>query len=157
MFAPSIVYSPGDPYLNLLARMSWLPVMPIPGAGHAAFQPIWAEDVAGCVMAALPGGSSAAEAVGRRYELAGPDTLTHREIVELALRSFRRQRRVVGVPIAIVRRLLGLVELFGGPTAFATWDEAELLEVPLIAAGGPRTPRHWGCPRGSMRAVLGVA
>ncbi|HET9105356.1 MAG TPA: NAD(P)H-binding protein [Solirubrobacteraceae bacterium] len=157
VFAPSIVYSPSDPYLNLLARMSWLPVMPIPGAGHAAFQPIWAEDVAGCVMAALPGGTAAAEAVGRRYELAGPDTLTHREIVALALRSFRRQRRIVGVPNAVVRRLLGLVELFGGPTAFATWDEAELLEVPLISPRGTADAEALGVTPRPMRAVLGVA
>src|SRR6478735_1061511 len=53
IFAPSIVYSPGDPWLRLLERMSLLPVMPIAGPGRAAFQPIWAEDVADCVVAAL--------------------------------------------------------------------------------------------------------
>src|SRR5205814_3133120 len=56
VFAPSIIYSPSDPYLTLLQRMSWLPVMPIPGSGRAQFQPIWAEDVADCVLAVLPGG-----------------------------------------------------------------------------------------------------
>ena len=45
VFAPSIVYSPSDPFLTLLERMSLLPVMPISGSGQAAFQPIWAEDV----------------------------------------------------------------------------------------------------------------
>src|SRR5436309_12304679 len=59
VFAPSIVYSPGDVYLTLLRRMSLLPVMAIPGSDHAAFQPIWAEDVADCVIAALPGGAHA--------------------------------------------------------------------------------------------------
>ena len=72
VFAPSIVYSPSDPYLTLLQRMSWLPVMPIPGSGQAQFQPIWAEDVADCVLAALPGGPAHADAAGARYELAGP-------------------------------------------------------------------------------------
>ena len=37
VFAPSIIYAPGDPYLRLLQRMSWLPVMAIPGAGRASF------------------------------------------------------------------------------------------------------------------------
>src|SRR5947207_5390512 len=55
VFAPSIIYSPGDPYLRLLERMSLLPVMVIPGSGQAPLQPIWAEDVAVCVMATLPG------------------------------------------------------------------------------------------------------
>jgi uncharacterized protein YbjT (DUF2867 family) len=156
VFAPSIVYSPSDPYLTLLARMSWLPVMPIPGNGQASFQPIWAEDVADCVLAALPGGPAAAQAVGSRYELAGPEMLTHREIVEIALRSFRRRRRIVGVPAGGVRRLLNLVELFGGPTAFATWDEAELLEVPLISRQGTADAERLGVLPKPMRAVLGI-
>ncbi len=53
VFAPSIVYAPGDPWLTLLERLALLPVMPISGRGRALFQPIWAEDVADCVMAAL--------------------------------------------------------------------------------------------------------
>jgi NADH dehydrogenase len=156
VFAPSIVYSPSDPYLTLLARMSWLPVMPIPGNGRAAFQPIWAEDVADCTVAALPGGPAAMQSIGARYELAGPDTLTHQEIVEIALRSFRRRRRVVRVPSGITRRLLQLVELLGGPTAFATWDEAELLEVPLVSRHGTADAERLGVVPKPMRAVLGV-
>jgi NADH dehydrogenase len=155
VFAPSIVYSPGDPYLSLLARMSWLPVMPIPGSGQAAFQPIWAEDVADCVLAALPGGPAAAQSVGARYELAGPETLTHQEIVEAALHSFHRQRTIVKIPVRLTRRLLKLVELLGGPTAFATWDEAQLLEVPLISLRGTADAERLGVVPKSMRAVLG--
>jgi uncharacterized protein YbjT (DUF2867 family) len=156
VFAPSIIYSPSDPYLTLLQRMAWLPVMPIPGSGAAQFQPIWAEDVADCVMAALPGGAAHAEAAGARFELAGPETLTHQEIVEIALRSFHRHRTIVHVPIAVARRLLELVELLGGPTAFATWDEAELLEVPLISGHGTADAERLGVVPKPMRAVLGV-
>ncbi len=156
VFAPSIVYSPSDPYLNLLARMAWLPVMPIPGSGQAAFQPIWAEDVAECVLAALPGGPAAQQSVGARYELAGPETLTHREIVETALRSFHRQRRIVRVPVRVARRLLKLIELLGGPTAFATWDEAQLLDVPLVSRHGTADAERLGVVPKPMRAVLGV-
>src|SRR5205807_8433895 len=42
VFAPSLVYSPSDPFLTLLERMSLLPVMPIPRDGRATFQPSWA-------------------------------------------------------------------------------------------------------------------
>jgi NADH dehydrogenase len=152
VFAPSLVYSPSDPYLTLLARMSWLPVMPIPGAGDASFEPIWSDDVASCVLAAL-----GSEAAGARYELAGPEILTQREIVAIVLRSLRRQRPVVGVPIGLTRRLLQLVELFGGPTAFATWDEAQLLQVPLISSRGTADAERLGVTPAPMRAVLGVA
>src|ERR1700676_907022 len=53
VFAPSIVYAPGDPWLTLLERLALFPVMPVSGRGRAAYQPIWAEDAADCVMATL--------------------------------------------------------------------------------------------------------
>ncbi|MGO9821277.1 MAG: NAD(P)H-binding protein [Solirubrobacteraceae bacterium] len=151
VFAPSLVYSPSDPYLTLLARMSWLPAMPIPGSGDAAFEPIWADDVARCVLAALDD-----DAAGARYELAGPEVMTQREIVETVLRSLRRPRPVVGIPIAVTRRLLELVELFGGPTAFATWDEAQLLDVPLLSERGTADAERLGVTPAPMSDVLGV-
>ena len=156
VFAPSIVYSPSDPYLTLLQRMSLLPVMPIPGSGRAAFQPMWAEDVADCVLNALPGGPMAAAADGARYELAGPQTLTHREIVEIALRSFHRHRPILKVPTRVVRRTLKLVELLMGPAAFATWDEAELLEISMTSRHGTADAERLGVVPKPMRAVLGV-
>lgn len=156
IFAPSIVYSPSDVYITLLRRLSLLPVMPIPGAGRAAFQPLWAEDVADCVLATLPGGEHAAASEGARYELAGPETLTHRDIVQIALRSFRRRRPILSVPVPVVRRALKLVELLGGPTAFATWDEAELMEISMISRNGSADAERLGVRPLPMRAVLGV-
>lgn len=157
VFAPSIIYAPGDPYLRLLHGMSWLPVMAIPGAGRAAFQPISADDVAACVMATLPGGRRADAAVNARYELAGPETLTHREIVAVALRSFGRRRPIVSIPLWLTRRILHTVELLGGPTAFATWDEAELLEIPLVSPRGPADAQALGVTPRRMAEVLGSA
>ena len=67
-------------------------------------------------MAALPGGDRReSDAAGARYELAGPETLTHREIVETALRSFGRRRPIVGVPAPIVRRGLKRSSCSTGP------------------------------------------
>ncbi len=157
VFAPSIVYSPSDPYLRLLHRMSPLPVMLIPGAGRASFQPIWTEDVADCVLAALPGGPLAAQADGARFELAGPETLTQREIVEIVMRSERRHHRpIVGVPLPVVRRTLKLIELLTGPTAFATWDEAQLMDIPMVSRHGTADAERLGVLPKPMRAVLGV-
>jgi uncharacterized protein YbjT (DUF2867 family) len=156
VFAPSMVYAPGDPYLRLLERMSWLPAMPIPGDGRAIFQPMWAQDAADCVLATLPGGQFAAQAAGARYELAGPEMLSTREIVEIVLRSFQRHRPTVRVPLWIARRTLKLVELLMGPTAFATWDEAELLEIPMTSRHGTADAERLGVVPKPIRAVLGV-
>jgi uncharacterized protein YbjT (DUF2867 family) len=156
IFAPGWVYSPSDPFLTLLERMSWLPVMPISGTGHASFQPIWAEDVADCVIAALPGGAHADDARGARFELAGPETLSYEDIVHTALHSFRRRRPVVSLPLPLVRRTLKLVELLTGPAAFATWDEAQLLEISMTSRQGSADAERLGVVPRPMRAVLGV-
>ncbi len=156
VFAPSIIYAPSDPYITLLRRMSLLPLMPIPGTGDARFAPIWSEDVADCVLATLPGASADASSADARYELAGPDILTHRQIVKLVLGAAHRRRRIVGVSPALTRHVLKAVERISGPDAFATWDEAELLDVPLLAAEGTADCRRLGVKPRSMMAVLGV-
>jgi len=46
------------------------------------------------------------------------------------------------------------VELLSGRTAFATWDEAELLEVPLISARGTADAESLGVVPRPMSAVL---
>jgi uncharacterized protein YbjT (DUF2867 family) len=156
IFAPSLVYSPGDPWLTLLERLALLlPAVPIPGAGHALYQPIWAEDVADTVVAALDGGQP--EPDRARYELAGPDTLSHDAIVRLALRSFGKRRPVLHVPLPVARRILGALEALLGPAAFATPDEAELLEIPMTTRSGTADAERLGVVPKPMGAVLGTA
>jgi len=159
VFAPSMIYAPGDMFMTLLERMSLLlPVMPVSGHGHALYQPIWAEDVADCVMAALaldPGAHGAANG-HERYELAGPQTLSHEQIVELVLRAAGRTRPVVNVPTGLVSRSLRVVETLMKSRAPATWDEAELLEVSMTSALGTADAEGLGVTPRSMNAVLGV-
>ena len=107
-------------------------------------------------MAALPGGSMADAAAGARYELAGPQTLTYRELVSYLLRSLHRRRPIISAPSSAVRRTLKWVELLMGPTAPVTWDEVELLQVPLIARQGTADAERLGVLPKPMRAVLGV-
>ena len=153
IFAPSIVYSPGDPFLTLLNRLALLlPFMPVSGSGSALYQPIWADDVADSVMAVLDGTDSGSE----RYELAGPDTLSYEAIVRLALRSYGRRRAVVHVPLPVVHRFLRLAQLIAGNAVFATWDEVELMEIPMTSPRGTADAQRLGVAPKPMRAVLGV-
>src|SRR5271155_4483309 len=153
VFAPSIVYAPGDPWLTLLERLALLPVMPVSGRGHASYQPIWVEDVADCVIASLRG---PADSHSERYELAGPEKLSHNEIVRTVLRSLDRNRPLLHVPTAIVSRALRLLEATSGPRAFATWDEAELMEVPMLSTHGTADAERLGVTPAPMPAVLGA-
>ena len=154
VLAPSIVYAPGDPWLTLLERLAWLPLMPVPGGGRAAFQPIWAEDVAACVSAVLAEDSPPPRA---RHELAGPETLSLNDITRIVLRSLARKRPLLHVPTPLVSRALRLLERFAGPGAFATWDEAELLEVSMTSARGAADAEALGVRPQRMAAVLGTA
>ncbi len=160
IFAPSIVYTAGDRLITLLERLAMvLPVMPISGRGEALYQPIWVEDVADCVMRVLsaPPGAFGARAGGQeRFELAGPQTLSHREIVELVLRAAGRQRRTVSVPPALVRRALRAAEILLKSRAPATWDEAELLHVSMASRSGTADAEGLGVRPRAMGAVLGV-
>jgi NADH dehydrogenase len=149
IFAPSIVYSPSDRYVTLLDRLSLLPVMFVPGRGTALYQPIWADDAADCVMAALQNG-------GGRYELAGPDTLSHEAIVELVTRAAGRERPRVNVPSPLVRATLRAAETLMKSKAPATWDEAELLEVSMVSRTGTADAEALGVTPRPMAAVLGV-
>jgi uncharacterized protein YbjT (DUF2867 family) len=161
VFAPSIVYAPGDPWLKLLERMALAPVMPVSGRGRALFQPIWADDVAACVMAALrarrdgaAGDRAGEDAASDRYELAGPETLSHTEIVRTLLRATNRTRPLVHVPTPLVSRGLRALERIAGAGAFATWDEAELMETSMTSARGSADAESLGVRPQRMAAVL---
>jgi uncharacterized protein YbjT (DUF2867 family) len=153
ILAPSIVYAPGDMLMTLLERMAIvLPVMPVSGRGRALYQPIWAADVADCIVAALERPADGA----RRYELAGPQTLSHQEIVEIMLRAAGRPRPTVNVPIPIVSRALRVVEALMKSRAPATWDEVELLEVSMTTRAGTADAETLGVTPRAMEAVLGA-
>jgi uncharacterized protein YbjT (DUF2867 family) len=141
VFRPSIIYTPGDPWLTLLDRLSRLPAVPVSGSGRALYQPIWAEDVAEAVVNALASPDST-------YELAGPEVLSYNDIVRTVLRAEKRRRRLVHVPLPIVRASLRILR-------FATWEEAELLEEPMVTERGTADIEQLGVRPHSMPAVLG--
>ena len=158
--APSLVYAPGDRLTTLLERIAMvLPAMPLSGRGEAVYQPIWAEDVVDCVMRVLdpkPRHSGSADG-HERFELAGPQALSHREIVELVLRAAGRTRPLVSVPAPVVRRALRLAETLLGSRAPATPDEVDLLEVSMTSVDGVADARGLGVTPRAMSAILGVA
>ncbi|NLT06831.1 MAG: NAD(P)H-binding protein [Solirubrobacterales bacterium] len=154
VFAPSIVYTPGDQWLTLLDRLGRLPLVPIAGDGRTAFQPIWAEDVADCLMAMLdlPAGDG-----GRRaFDLAGPETLTYDQIVDLAQRAAGRGRPHAHLPMPAVAAGLRGLERLTGPSAFATAEEVALMEEPMVSVRGTADAESLGVNPLRMAAVLGA-
>jgi uncharacterized protein YbjT (DUF2867 family) len=152
VFRPSIVYSPGDPWLTLLERFSYLPAIPVSGSGRALYQPIWAEDVADCVIAAL----MATGPRRRCFALAGPEVMSYDDIVRVALRPTGRRRPLLHLPLPLVRATLRALGLVAGPKAFATWEEAELMEEPMVTPAATADAESLGVRPVPMPSVLGT-
>jgi uncharacterized protein YbjT (DUF2867 family) len=149
VFAPSIVYDRDDPWVTIQRRFALLPAVPISGTGDAAYQPIWAHDVAECVVAGLADGEGSA-----RYELAGPETLTYEEIARLIARASGHERTLLHIPLSFVRAGLNGIQRVFGDTAFATWEEAELMEVPMTSPRGSADVEALGVTPRRMADVL---
>jgi uncharacterized protein YbjT (DUF2867 family) len=148
-FATSLLYAPGDRRLQRIERLGLLPAVPLTGRGGARAQPLWVEDAADAMMGALENPAP------QRYELAGPDVLTHRQVVTLVLRAAGRRRRLVPIPLAVLRRGLRATETLVGATTFATWDETLMLAVPSLSDRGAGDVRRLGVEPRRMAEVLG--
>lgn len=151
IFRPSIVYDHSDPWVRLLRRFSFLPAIPVSGNGRAAYQPVWARDAAGAVEAVLAGRSAAGH---REFDLAGPDILTYDQMSSLVGRASGRPRPLVHVPLPVVWLGLSMLHRIFGEAVFATWQEAELLRVPMISGRGSADLKSLGIVPRRMAGVL---
>lgn len=154
VLAPSIVYAPHDRIVRIPQGLSRvLPFTPISGRGKALYQPIWSDDVADCLAGVIDGKGEEGRV---RYELAGPETLSHEAMMELAVRATGRERPVVRVPTPVINRTLRGIEALAQGRAPVTWDEVELLEVPMTARHGTADAELLGVRPRRMAAVLGA-
>jgi uncharacterized protein YbjT (DUF2867 family) len=148
ILAPSIVVAPGARLVAAIERLSWLPAVPVYGRGDAVWQPIAADDVAACALAALE------EPAPGRFELAGPDRVTYAELTTGVLRARGRRRRRVHLPPAVVRAALAGLDRTLGRGAPASPDEADLLEVSLTTPWGTEDAERLGVQPRPLRAAL---
>jgi uncharacterized protein YbjT (DUF2867 family) len=100
IFRPSVVFGPGDAFINNFAGILRLTpgVLPLACAG-AKFAPVYVGDVAEAFARCLDG----REVAGRTYELCGPDVMTLGEIVRETARILGLRRLVVPLPTGLSR------------------------------------------------------
>lgn len=92
---PSLVYGPGDGFVNLFAGLSrWSPVVPVIGPGRTLFQPVAVGDVARAFAASLVRET----ATGRTYDLCGPDRLSFDQVLDAILAATGRRRLKLHLP-----------------------------------------------------------
>jgi len=155
--APSLIYAPGDRLARTVGRLALLPAVPQVGRGRAQFQPIWADDVAACLERIIADGPDPGRALGgpgERFELAGPETCTAQELTQALLRAAGRPRRIVPLPYGLVSRGLRAGEALLKSATPVTWDEAELLTVPMTSRRGTADVEGLGVVPKRVAAVL---
>lgn len=105
---PSVIFGPEDEFVNVIARLVRLTplVLPLPDDGRALFQPVFVDDIAVVIVKALQNDSTIAGV----YPLGGPVPLTLHQIAERILTAMRADRKIVGVPIALVKPMVATLE-----------------------------------------------
>jgi uncharacterized protein YbjT (DUF2867 family) len=123
---PTMIYgAPGDRNLwRLLRLLRRTPIMPLPGGGDRLQQPVHVDDLAAAIVAAV----ETPAAVGRCYDVAGPEALAFRDLVEQAARSVGRFPRLVPVPAGPVLRVLDTLERSGRALPLKAEQVRRLLE-----------------------------
>jgi len=148
VFRPSIVFDRSDPWVTLMERFSFLPFMPVAGNGAAEFQPVWAHDAARAVVAVLDGQER------ESVDVVGPQTQTYAGMSSLVAELAGRPRPVWPIPRPLVYLGLEAIRAVFGQAAFATWEEAELMQVSMTSSDGTRDMESLGITPHPMGAVL---
>jgi len=146
---PSIVFGADDAFFNRFAGMAMLsPALPLIGGGHTKFQPVFVDDVAAAVMAALQRG----EAAGQTYELGGPTVYSFRRLLEMMLAEIHRRRCLVSLPFWLASLQAMVMELL--PVPPLTRDQVELLKRDNVVAPGAKTLADLGVEATPVEIVL---
>jgi uncharacterized protein YbjT (DUF2867 family) len=129
IFQPSVMFGPGDSFLNRFAGLLGAVPLVFPLARpNARFQPVLVDDVIEALLRCLRGGASSRQT----YQLGGPQVYSLREIVELVAKLTGRSRWVIGLP-DFVAQIQGLAMNFVPGRPFSS-DNYRSLTVDSVCA-----------------------
>ncbi len=132
---PSVIFGPGDSFLNLFAGLlRRFPVLPLGGAG-ARFQPVYVGDVADVIAEAF----LRSDAAGQTFDMAGPTRYSLQELVEYVGDLTGCPRPVIPLPEGLAMLQAGLLEMLPGP--LMSRDNVRSMRAPNVSDG---PPQPWG-------------
>lgn len=134
VFRPSVIFGPGDAFLNLFAALQrWAPLLPL-GRTAARFQPVFVGDVAAVIADSL----DRRESFGQTYCLCGPSVYTLAALVRYAGAQSGRPRPILALPEALARIQAGLLELLPNPPMSV--DNLDSMDVDSVCPDGANLP-----------------
>ncbi len=105
IFRPSVVFGPGDGFINALAGViKQFPLIPVVGAGTSKFQPVAVEEVAAAFARAVDDPTTA----GNIYELGGARVYSYEEMLDIIARQLGKQKPKVHLPVAMMMPIVRL-------------------------------------------------
>ncbi len=122
---PSIVFGPEDSFFNRFAAMAQLsPFLPAIGGGTTKFQPVFVDDIADAVIAALSG-----KAInGAIYECGGQEIFTFKELMQRVATYTGRNTMPLSLPIWFAKLLAIGTKPFPLSMRPITYDQVLLLK-----------------------------
>jgi uncharacterized protein YbjT (DUF2867 family) len=128
---PSVMFAVNEGLLAVLEKLAQsTPIIPLIGGGSTRLQPVHVNDVAEAVYQSLRNPN----AVGKTYELGGPETYTIRQILNLVLARKGRFRRFISIPFELASPLARVLERF--PGAPLTVAQVDLLRGDNVMGAG---------------------
>jgi uncharacterized protein YbjT (DUF2867 family) len=125
IFRPSFVFGRGGGALRtFVLQVKLSPVVPVIGEGLQRSQPIWIDDVAAYFARAI----ELPEALNRTFEIGGPDIVDWNELYRRIARVLGKRRRLVHLPVGVVRAGARLTERI--PGAPLSVDQLAMLQGP---------------------------
>ncbi len=108
IFRTSLVYGPSDHLTQgIKALLQATPfIFLLPGDGSSMLQPIWIEDIVGCVTASLEDDKTR----NKIYEVGGGEYLTIHEIVNIIRQQLGLKKRIIHIHPAYLRLFTVLLE-----------------------------------------------
>jgi len=129
---PGNVYGPGDEVIStLLTMVRTLPAVPVVGGGEQPFQPIWAEDLGEAIARAVEGAVPGRQVL----ELAGPETTSMSDLLDLLEKFTQRNPVRIPVPEWLARSGVDVAESLGVPLPVNSDQLTMLVEENVIRPG----------------------
>ena len=128
---PSVIFGPGDHFLNLFAGLlRFMPLLPIGGA-KARLQPVYVEDVAELLASCLDW----PEAAGQTWDAAGPRVYTLGQLVEYVGEVSDHRGLVIPLPGPVAMLQAAVMERL--PNSPLSRDNLRSLQKDCVVEGEP--------------------
>jgi uncharacterized protein YbjT (DUF2867 family) len=131
---PGAVYGPGDDHISVLLRMvQTLPVVPTVGGGDQQFQPIWHEDFARVLVAAVEGNDIKCQ----RLDVAGSELTSQNDLIERLRKITGRDAVAAPIPDFVADWGLRALSVLGIDAPLSEAQLDMLVEGNVIQRGCP--------------------